>query len=128
MPEAARELFEQSTEGDWSTEQIGGRLYVRIPSESGGPNLGDIPLIASARELSEIVANLHYEYSIQETSRGWYLHESEDGELHEVADLIDADGWYDGAACADYVKWLNANVEPKYQMVRKLVSSQEVMK
>ena len=75
--------------------------------------------------MAEQIANMHYEYAVQEISRGWYLREREDGKLVEVADPADADWWYEQDACADYVRWLNTKRAPKYTMVRRLASGPE---
>ena len=88
---------------------------------------GDFALTEAAPALAQTVANLHYEYAVQETDRGWYLREREDGKLVKVADPADADWWYEQDACADYVRWLNTRAGYNVRVVRRLATDPEVV-
>lgn len=92
---------------------------------------GDLGLTAEmaarAPFMAEQIANMHYEYAVQETDRGWYLREQDDGKLTEVADPTDADWWYEQGACADYVRYLNESTGYNARVVRRLVSELEVV-
>lgn len=55
-PEKARELLDKATPGPWELECTDGFLGVVLQTGNGAPEECDLPLIAAAPELAEIVA------------------------------------------------------------------------
>ena len=128
-PDKAQELLRGDFASDARQTRVG-NLEANFDSFTGAyiaGTPGDFALTEEAGALAELVANMHCEYAIQETSRGWYLREREDGKLVQVADPSDADWWYEQDACADYVRWLNTRAGYNVRIVRRLATDPEVV-
>lgn len=126
-PDKARELLCGDFASDAKRELVG-NLGVNFDSLTGAyieGTPGAFALTEAAADLAELVANLRYEYAVQDTETGWYVREDDDGQLSRAAEPQDADWWEDKKACTDYTHWLNNNTEHNYRTVRKLTGDPE---
>lgn len=119
-PERARELREGTTPGPWETERIDGALHVLVPSGNGAPEEADLPLIAAAPDLAEIVAGMTYEYTVYVYSGDRIIMQC-GFEDDEVA------GWTDNWTVAAYLRESLIEDGRDARLVRRLVSAPEVV-
>lgn len=123
-PGQAQELLKRATPGPWELERIDGMLHIFLPTGNGAPEEQDMPLIAAAPELAELVANLRYEYAVQV--------EYADGETEYARSFLTAtpsiaDAWWtDKPNKGLAAKW-QENALCNARIVRRLVGEPEVV-
>ena len=74
----------------------------------------------------ETIAEMRWEYAAQYVDNGCYLREDGDGQIVQTTPPSYADWWSDRQACAEYVKWWNANHDRRVRMVSRLIEDPEV--
>lgn len=110
-PEEARALREDATPGPWGLERIDGDTHVIFQGMPREPEEWDMPLIAAAPELAELVAGLRYEYAVAGVDN--------DGKT------IPPKTWFPNRYEANIAAMCVNTVETR--IVRRLVGDQEVV-
>lgn len=119
-PERARELREGAQPGPWRTETIDGALHVLVPSGNGAPEEADLPLIAAAPDLAEIVAGMEWEYTV-------YVYLGDEAIMQWGFEEAEVGSWTDELGRAEYVRDALIKEGRQARLVRRLVTDVEVV-
>lgn len=124
-PEQARGLRNNATPGPWELERIDGFLHVVLPTGNGAPEECDLPLIAAAPALAELVAGLRYEYAVQieDVAGETRLAKS----AHGTTSDINAAWWTSAPNTALADHWRERTNADDVRIVRRLVGEPEVV-
>lgn len=117
-PGQAQELLKRATPGPWELERIDGMLHIFLPTGNGAPEEQDMPLIAAAPELAEIVAGLRYEYAVQKLDGNEWKLTDLDGRALESYETEKITWWADPIPYSDI-----ADRGPGWRIVRRLVGN-----
>lgn len=72
------------------------------------------------------IANMHYEYAVQNAETGSFLREESDGVVMETSDPSAADWDTDFEEVRLHAAWITANEGTEYHVMRRLRSEPEV--
>ena len=114
-PDMARELL------DTARQEAGdGQRPVTVAAKYA-------PLAEAAYALAETVANLHYEYAVQNAETGAWLREDVNGLILYMKNPLVADWGTDREEAEKYAAWIAGETLTEHRVVRRLVSDVEVV-
>ena len=85
------------------------------------------PLAEAAYALAQTVANLHYEYAVQNAETGAWLREDVNGLILYMKNPLVADWGTDREEAEKYAAWIAGETLTEHRVVRRLVSDVEVV-
>ena len=130
-PDKARELLDGTVPGPWLYEKDGdeyeyliGTGDFGIITEAGTES--DARLIAAAYALAHLVANLHYEYAVQNVETGKWVREC-GGVLIYTSGPSAADWNTDLGETQNFEEWITDETLTAHRVVRRLATAPEVV-
>lgn len=114
-PEQARDMLDIANRGETD-----GQRPVAVAASHA-------PLAEAAPALAHLVANMHYEYAVQNAETGTWLREESDGVVVHTSDPLAADWGTDLEEAKSYAVWITGEKLTEYRVMARLATAPEVV-